>query len=199
MRVLLVGATGTIGRAVAAALGERHEVIAVSRSSGAHRADIEDAASIARLYGAVGPVDAVVCTAGRGQFGPLAQLDDAAYWLAFESKLKGQVNLVRHGLRHLARGGSFTLTSGVLAQQPAPGSTSLTPANAAVEWFARAAALELGDHRINVVSPGWVSETLALMGMDPDHGTPAEVVARTYLRAVEGRMTGQVLAVEEEA
>ena len=34
MKVLIVGASGTIGRAVAAELGKRHEVIAAGRSSG---------------------------------------------------------------------------------------------------------------------------------------------------------------------
>lgn len=195
MRVVVIGASGTIGEAVTEALRERHEVIPVSRTSGAHRADLEDPASLARLYAALGTVDAVVCVAGRGAFGPLAQLDDAAFWLAFESKMRGQINLVRHGLAHLAPRGSFTLTSGVLAQHPTPGSSSITPANAAVEGFVRAASLELGERRINAVSPGWVSETLAQMGMDPEHGTPAAVVARTYVAAVEGAMTGQVLPV----
>ena len=42
MRVLVVGASGTIGRAIVAELEPRHEVIAAGRSSGELRTDITD-------------------------------------------------------------------------------------------------------------------------------------------------------------
>jgi NAD(P)-dependent dehydrogenase (short-subunit alcohol dehydrogenase family) len=109
----------------------------------------------------------------------------------------GQVNLVRIGIDEVTDGGSFTLTSGILAQEPSPGSSAVSLVNAGVEAFARAAALELPRGlRINVVSPPWVSETLRAMGRDPSGGLPAAEVARSYVESVEGTRTGAVIVPE---
>jgi NAD(P)-dependent dehydrogenase (short-subunit alcohol dehydrogenase family) len=109
----------------------------------------------------------------------------------------GQVNLVRYGMEALRAKGSFTLTSGILAQRLMPGSAAVSLVNAGLEGFARAAALEIGNgRRVNVVSPGWVSETLEKMGMDAKGGTPARVVARAYVSSVEGAMNGAVIPAE---
>jgi NAD(P)-dependent dehydrogenase (short-subunit alcohol dehydrogenase family) len=195
MKILLVGAGGTIGQAVFAALRDRHDVVSASRRAGDHRVDIDDPSSIRDLYHAAGVIDAVVCCAGGAGFAPLQQLTDDQWRLSVESKLMGQINLVRYGIDHVAATGSFTLTSGILATQPAPGTAAITAVNAALEGFTRAAALDLnGGPRINCVSPGWVSETLAAMGRDPSNGTPAATVAKRYVDAVEGKYTGQVLA-----
>jgi NAD(P)-dependent dehydrogenase (short-subunit alcohol dehydrogenase family) len=193
VKIIVVGATGVIGSAVASALAERHEVVRASRR-GDVRVDIEDPASIASMYTAVGEVDAVVCAAGRASFGALAELSDDAVALGLESKLLGRVNLVRLGLAHVRDGGSFTLTSGVLAKHPVPGSAAITMTNAALEGFVRAAALELPRGlRVNVVSPGWVAETLEAMGRDPSAGTRAADVAKTYARALEHAESGAIL------
>ena len=72
-RVIVIGATGTIGRAVADALSAGHEVVRVGHSGGEHTADIEDAASLEALFAAVAPFDAVVCCAGQASFKPLAR------------------------------------------------------------------------------------------------------------------------------
>jgi NAD(P)-dependent dehydrogenase (short-subunit alcohol dehydrogenase family) len=121
-------------------------------------------------------------------------LSDADRALGLANKLMGQVNLVRFGAELIADRGSFTLTSGVLSRRPMPGGAAISLVNAGLEGFVAAAALELPRGvRINAVAPGWVRETLVAMKMDPAGGTPAAVVAHTYVQAVEGRMTGQVL------
>jgi NAD(P)-dependent dehydrogenase (short-subunit alcohol dehydrogenase family) len=194
MRVIVIGATGTIGRAAADTLAERHEVVRVGHSGGELQVDLESPASIQALFRAAAPFDAVVCCAGNATFKPLAELGDEGFALGLRSKLMGQVNVVRLGLAHVADGGSFTLTSGVLAREPMPGSAAISPVNAAVEAFARAAALELPRGlRVNVVSPPWVSETLETMGMDPAGGVPARKLAAAYVRCVEGTMNGETV------
>jgi NAD(P)-dependent dehydrogenase (short-subunit alcohol dehydrogenase family) len=199
MKIIVIGATGTIGQAVTQRLLSEHEVIRVSRTSDVH-ADIADSDSLRALFASRVPFDAVVCAAGQAAFGPLAVLSDMDFELGLRSKLMGQVNLVRLGLAHISDSGSFTLISGVLSQHPTPGSTSLSMVNAAVEAFARAAALELPrGMRINVVSPPWVRETLEAMGRDPSSGVPASAVARAYAASVEGDMSGQVLDPREYA
>jgi NAD(P)-dependent dehydrogenase (short-subunit alcohol dehydrogenase family) len=127
--------------------------------------DVANPESIGLRYRDIGWVDAVVSAAGQARFAAFTQLSDTDFQLGLSNKLMGQVNLVRRGLEHLADGGSFTLTSGILARLPSPGRTAISMTNAAVEAFGRAAALELPRGlRINVVSPGWVAETLAAMG-----------------------------------
>ncbi len=194
MKVIVIGATGTIGRAIVQALGKSHEVIPVSFSKSEIKVDISDQASITKMYQTTGRIDAVICAAGLAKFGPLTSLNDADFALGLSSKLMGQVNLVRQGLDYLNDNGSFTLTSGILSRKPMPGSTAISLVNSALEGFGRAAALEMPRGiRINIVSPNWVIDTLKAFNMDPSIGTPVEAVARVYLQALEGSMNGEVL------
>jgi NAD(P)-dependent dehydrogenase (short-subunit alcohol dehydrogenase family) len=196
MKILIVGATGTIGAAVSQALEAQHEVLRASHSRSAFAVDLADRSSIRRLFARIGPLDAVVCAAGQAAFRPLLALSDADFALGLTNKLMGQVNLVRLGVETLADGGSFTLTSGILSRQPMPGGAAISLVNAGLEGFVRAAALDLPRGiRINAVAPGWVRETLVAMKMDPSPGVPAAQVAQTYVKCVEGSMTGQVLDV----
>jgi NAD(P)-dependent dehydrogenase (short-subunit alcohol dehydrogenase family) len=196
MKILIVGATGTIGAAVSQALEAQHEVLRASHSRSAFAVDLADRSSIRRLFARIGPLDAVVCAAGQAAFRPLLALSDADFALGLTNKLMGQVNLVRLGVETLADGGSFTLTSGILSRQPMPCGAAISLVNAGLEGFVRAAALDLPRGiRINAVAPGWVRETLVAMKMDPSPGVPAAQVAQTYVKCVEGSMTGQVLDV----
>jgi NAD(P)-dependent dehydrogenase (short-subunit alcohol dehydrogenase family) len=198
MRVFLIGATGTIGRAVLAALSARHEVIPVAHSKGEHRVDLADPSSIRTMYRKLGRVDAVISAAGVAKFGLLESLSDADFNLSLSSKLMGQVNLVRFGFDHVADGGSFTLTSGILSGHPMVGSAAISMVNAGIEGFVRAVALEAPRQiRVNVVSPGWVTETLSALRMDTAQGTPASTVARAYVQALESSSTGEVIEAVE--
>ncbi len=124
----------------------------------------------------------------------LDELKDEDYQVGLSSKLMGQVNLVRIGRQFINDRGSFTLTSGVLSQEPMKGSASISMVNAGIEGFVRAAALELPRGiRVNVVSPPWVTETLIALKMDPSLGMPAMTVAQAYLASVEGAATGQTI------
>ncbi len=194
MRVAVIGATGTIGRAVAAALAARHDIVKVGKTSGEYQVDIASADSIKRLFEAVGPLDGVVSAAGDAKFADFAALTDEDFRFSLANKLMGQVNLVRIGAAYLRDGGSFTLTSGLLSREPMRGSAAISLVNGALDGFTRAAALELPRNlRINVVSPTWVIETLKAFGMDPSIGMPAERVALAYVASVEGTRTGEVL------
>ncbi len=194
MRILVVGATGTIGRAVVTALSPRHDIVPVTRGHTAITADLARPDSIRVLYQALGQVDAVVCAAGDAKFAPLDQLSDSDFQFSLNNKLLGQVNLVRYGFAHVRDGGSFTLTSGILARMPMPGSAAVSLVNSGLEGFTRAAALEAPRGiRVNVVSPPWVTETLQALGMDPSQGLPAASVARSYVESVEGKQSGVVL------
>jgi len=193
MKIVVIGATGTIGSAVSEALASRHEVVRVSRH-GAIQADLQDVASLRQLFGKVREVGAVVNCAGDAAFRPLTQLTDADFELSLRSKLMGQVNLVRVCVQHLKDGGSITLTGGVLAHEPMPGAAAISMVNAGLEGFVLGASVEMPRGiRLNVVSPPWITETLKALKMDPSGGLPAAVCAKAYLAAIEGDRQGQTL------
>lgn len=188
MRVVVIGATGTIGRAVAGLLeSSGHEVLRASRTSDPG-VDLSDPDSVDAFLSSAGAVDAVVCCAASA---PLTPLTDDDFVPTLEAKLFGQVGVARRAVLALSDGGSITLTSGAIPVDT-PGSAGGALVNAGLEAFVTAAAVELPRGlRLNVVSPGWVSESLIQLGMDPSDGVPVADVARVYLLAVEGDAQGQ--------
>lgn len=194
MKIVVIGAAGTIGAAVAAALeANKHEVIRASRKL-APRIDISDPQSISRFFAEVKDLDGVVSCAGDARFAPLDKLTDEDFHYSVNNKLMGQVNLIRAALPVLHEKGSITVTSGVLSKFPMVGSGAVSMVNAGLEGFTRVAALEATRGvRVNVVSPGWVKETMVRFGMDPAPGKAAVDVARAYVEAVEGSMNGNTI------
>jgi NAD(P)-dependent dehydrogenase (short-subunit alcohol dehydrogenase family) len=166
VKVLLIGSTGHIGRAVARALTARqHTVLGASRSNPDRPIDLSDPASIARLLDDVGRVDAIACAAGHAAYGLVNELTRDQYLESLTNKALGQIELVRRGLHVIAQRGSFTSITSVLAHRPVPTSSAASAANGAVESFAAAAALELAPVRVNVVSPTLVAMVVSSSGV----------------------------------
>jgi NAD(P)-dependent dehydrogenase (short-subunit alcohol dehydrogenase family) len=200
MKIIVVGATGTIGKEVVKLLEGDHKIVKVAHRGGDFKVDIASTESIERLFNNIGSFDAVISTAGLAKFGGLDELTKDDYFLGLTNKLMGQVNLFLIGRRYINRNGSFTLTSGVLSQEPMKGSASISMVNAALDGFVRAAVLELGDGvRLNVVSPVFVKETMEAMGMDSTHGMPAAKVALAYKESVESLRNGEILDLRKFA
>jgi NAD(P)-dependent dehydrogenase (short-subunit alcohol dehydrogenase family) len=190
MRVIVVGATGTIGGEVARALEPEHEVVRASRN-GDPPVDLECPGSIAALFASVNDADALISCAASA---PLTPVTDERFVPSLHAKLLGQVTLVRMAIEHLRDGGSITLTSGRIPEAT-PGSAGGALVNAGLEAFVTAAAVEMPRAiRLNAVSPGWVRESLVKLGMDPSGGTPARDVARAFVEAVEGTAKGRIFA-----
>lgn len=198
MRILVVGASGAVGGGIVAELGRRHDVLRAGRRGADVQVDIGKPESIRAMYAKVGRLDAVVSAAGHVHFAPLAEMTDETMRIGIDSKLMGQVNLVLLGIEHLAEGGSFTLTSGILSEIPIRTGSGAALVNGAIEAFARGAAPELPRGlRLNVVNPTVLTESLPRFGayfpgFEP---APAARVALAYARSVEGIQTGQVFKV----
>ncbi|HVW63358.1 MAG TPA: SDR family oxidoreductase, partial [Puia sp.] len=138
MKVLIIGGHGAIGKTVAAALGQRHEIIIAGRNS---------------------------CTAGTGYYGDFAGMREEHMMPGIRGKLLGQINIVLIGKDHLPEGGSFTLISGIAAEMPARNGACVAMINGAINSWVLGAAQELKqDKRINAVSPGLVEDSMARYG-----------------------------------
>ena len=203
LRILLVGASGVLGRAIVAELSPRHDIVSAGSKTGDVRIDIADPASIEAGLKTAGPLDAAACAAGAVNFHPLsaikpAPLAQSSYGLGLTNKLLGQVNLALAARDHLNDRGSITLIAGVLSQTPIAYGSSASMVNAAIEAFAMAAAIEMPRGiRINAVSPTVVEELMPnfgpfFRGHDP---VPAARAARAFSRSIEGLETGKTYPV----
>jgi NAD(P)-dependent dehydrogenase (short-subunit alcohol dehydrogenase family) len=203
LRILVVGASGVLGRAIVAELSPRHDIVSAGSKTGDIRIDIADPASIAAGLKAAGPLDAVACAAGAVNWHllsaiKLAPLAQSSYGLGLTDKLMGQVNLALAARDHLNDRGSITLIAGVLSQTPIAAGSSASMVNAAVEAFAMAAAIEMPRGiRINAVSPTVFEESMAdfgpfFRGHDP---VPVLRAARAFSRSIEGLENGQTYRV----
>jgi NAD(P)-dependent dehydrogenase (short-subunit alcohol dehydrogenase family) len=197
VKILLIGASGTLGSAVAEALRERHEVIGASRQ-GANAVDITAPDSIRALYAAVGRVDAVASAAGGVPFRPLPALTRDDFEAGARNKLLGQIEIVRQGIDYVNDGGSFTLITGVLAREPVRGGCIASLANGGLESFVMAAAVEMPRGiRINAVSPTVFTESMAHYGsvFAGFASVPVAAAAQAFVKSVEGAASGQVFRV----
>lgn len=198
MKIVLIGGHGTIGKRVAAALAQRHEVITAGRNSGDIRVDIASASSIEQMFRELKTVDACICTAGTGYYGDFQTMTQEHMLPGISNKLMSQVNLVLIGKQYLSEGGSFTLTSGIAAEHPAKNGATVAMLNGAVNSFVLAAAQELKkDQRINAVSPGLVEDSFERYGaLFPGYNlAPMHKVANAYVLSVEGAVNGKILKV----
>jgi len=198
MKILLIGAGGTIGSAVDKELSQRHEVIRIGRNSGDLQVDISDSASIRQLFEQTGKFDALICAAGNVTFAPLSEMSEESFALGLKDKLMGQVNLLLIGREFANDGASFTFTTGVLSHDPIRSGASAALVNGALDSFVRAAAIELPRGlRVNSVSPTVLTEALGKYApyFRGFKSVPAADVALAYAKSVEGLQTGQTLHV----
>jgi NAD(P)-dependent dehydrogenase (short-subunit alcohol dehydrogenase family) len=205
--VMVIGATGIIGSAVAHALEmKKYEVIRVSRT-GTIKVDLEDPSSIETLFTSVSNIEAVVVTAGSGTLKPFAQITEEDFTNGMKSKALGQIALLQCAADHLPDGGSITLTSGNMFENLIPGSSISAFVNNGLDGFVRAVASELPRGiRVNIVSPGWVKESLERMdsdvrrslGLENVMGTAASKVAQAYIQSIEGTEQGKKITPQKQ-
>ncbi|MFT3823783.1 MAG: short chain dehydrogenase [Chitinophagaceae bacterium] len=197
MKIIVVGASGTIGKQVTGALEKDHTIIKVGSKSGDIRADISSPESIEQLFKQAGPFDALVSTAGDAHFAPLKSMTDKEFRIGINSKLMGQINLVLIGQHYINPKGSFTLTAGVLSHDPVIAGSNASVANGGIEAFVRAAAIELENGvRINAISPTVVEDSPGYFPYFPGHiPVSMKQVEYGYLKSILGADTGKVIKV----
>jgi len=196
MKILIIGGKGTIGKKVSNHFLKKHEVLIAGRNSGDIVVDIVDSQSIEAMFESIGKVDAVVCIAGDAKWAAFDSMTEEDFYIGLKSKLMGQVNLVRIGQDYLNAGGSFTLTTGILADHPVVLTTSAAMVNGGIHSFVKAVSLELQNGiRINVVSSGLVEDAVEKYeAYFPGHNPiPMKKVINGYVKSVLGKGTGEII------
>ena len=196
MKILIVGGNGTIGKKVSNHLSKKHDVLVAGRNSGDVTVDITDSQSIEAMFESIGNVDAVACIAGDAKWAAFDSMTEEDFYIGLRSKLMGQVNLVGIGQKYLNAGGSFTLSTGILADHPVDMTTSAAMVNGGIHSFVKAVALELKNGiRINVVSSGLVEDAVDKYEAHfPGHNPiPMKKVINGYAKSIEGKGTGEII------
>ena len=196
MRILIIGGKGTIGKKVSNHFSKKHEVLIAGRNSGDNVVDIVNSQSIQAMFESIGNIDAVVCIAGDAKWAAFDSMTEEDFYIGLKSKLMGQVNLVRIGQKYLNAGGSFTLSTGILADHPVELTSSPAMVNGGIHSFVKAVSLELQNGiRINVVSSGLVEDAVdKYEAYFPGHNPiPMKKVINGYVKSVEGKGTGEII------
>lgn len=195
MKIVIVGASGTMGSYLSNSFEKEHEVIKADRNSSGIKVDINSTVSIEKMYKEVGAFDALICTAGPTYVGPWKNLTDKEFRQGVEGKMMGQINLVLIGQHYINPKGSFTLITGAVTQEPQKNFANAAAANAAVEGFVRAAAIELENGiRINAVSPTVIENSPQYFPFFPGEiPTTMEQLESGFRKSVFGANTGQVI------
>ncbi len=199
MRILVVGAEGTVGKAAISGFSKGHEIVKAGRKSGDVHVDVMDASSVTAMYHKIGKVDAVVACTGHSHFGPVVTMSPQQFLDGMNDKVMGQVNLVLLGLDHVNDGGSFTLVSGILSRDPVRQGANAAACDGALDGFVIGAAIEMPRGlRINAISPGLLADAAQKYdGYFPGHNPVSnERVGLAFAKSVEGAVTGQIICVD---
>lgn len=197
MKILLIGSTGLLGKEVLQlGLKNGFTIVGASRKS-SPPLNIDDVESIEEYFAQSAFFDAIICVAGHGSWGKLNDLSDEQIMTGVNSKLTGQVNVVRKGLKKLNPNGIIILTGGLLAYNPWLGTSNIAMANGGLTSFVKAVALEL-DHgkRISIVHPPAIRETAVKMRQNPTPFPPAAKVAEAYIETLSNPLSGNAIFVE---
>lgn len=191
MKIIIVGASGRIGKEVDKALSYNHDIVRVGSRSGDVQCDYTDIVSVRAMFEKIGQFDSLISVAGGDStFKPFSDLEDQDYRYGFERKFLGQIRLLKFGEKFIRDNGSIVFTSGFLSHYPNPASIATGPLNAGVDTFVKNTAPLLNRGiRLNVVSPAPIVEP----GQEGKGLVTAAETAKLYVEAVEGDVTGKVL------
>ena len=198
MNILIIGGNGTIGKKVSFFLSKGNKIITAGRNSGDLKVDLSDSNSIKNLFEKNRNFHAVISIAGEAVWAPFDDLSEEDYYKGIKNKMMGQVNLVKIGRKYINYGGSFTLTTGILADNPVKMTTSAALVNGGIHSFVKAASLEMENNiRVNVISPGLVEDSAEKY---KDYFPGYEIVkmkdlAELYAKVILGEQNGEVIRI----
>ena len=195
MKIIIVGASGTMGKHLTSAFEKENEVIRAATEGGDIQVDFTSTISIENMYKQIGAFDALISTAGPTYVGPWKKMSDTEFRKGVDGKMMGQINLVLIGQHFINPKGSFTLITGALTHDPQKNFANASAANGAVEGFVRAAAIELENGiRINAVSPTVIENSPQYFPFFPgDIPVTMQQLEYGFRKSVFGANTGQII------
>ncbi|MEU0539106.1 SDR family NAD(P)-dependent oxidoreductase [Nocardia sp. NPDC005978] len=190
--VLLTGATGGIGRAIARELtAHGARLVLTGRRAGALHslatefdaqvitADLAQPGAAARLRDAAGPVDVLIANAGVPAAGRLREFTPERIEMAVGVNLRAPMTLAHaFGAAMCERGDGHLVFMGSIASQlPAPCASVYNATKFGLRGFALGLRHEMGEHGVGVsiVEPGFIRSA----GMFADSGTSLPLGIRT--------------------
>jgi NAD(P)-dependent dehydrogenase (short-subunit alcohol dehydrogenase family) len=210
-RVLVVGASAGIGRAIAAALAAEGAQVAAAarradrlaelgRETGALPVpcDVRDPASctaaVADSAARLGGLDVLVYAAGAAPLAAIADADAGAWGRALETNLVGAALVTRAALPHLARGRARAVyLSSIAAHERPPrcGLGTYIASKRALDSLVEVLREEHPDVAFTRISIGDTGATEMAAGWDPTVGA-----ARVREWVAQGYITGRLLRPE---
>jgi NAD(P)-dependent dehydrogenase (short-subunit alcohol dehydrogenase family) len=217
---LITGASGGIGAAVARRLaadglgvgvtGRRAaplQALAEELGGLAVVADTskpnEIEAAVAAVAERYGGLDALVCCAGTGAPGAVADQTLKRWNRVVATNLTGAFLACRAALPHLvARGGAVVTISSLGGLRAAPASAAYCASKAGVIMLTQSIALDYGPHgvRANCICPGWIRTDMADAAMESlarSSGTDREGAYQAAVAEVPARRAGNVEEVAD--
>ncbi|VEG75024.1 3-oxoacyl-[acyl-carrier-protein] reductase FabG [Actinomyces slackii] len=223
--VVVTGASGGIGAAVAGAMAAQGDLVAgISRSGTAPEgvlglsADVTDPQALKEAAEAAaqahGPAQVLIAAAGASRDALAARTPPQVWQQALETNLTGSFAIVRAVLPAMmrARSGRIILVSSVIAARGGVGLAAYGAAKAGVEGLTRSLARELAPRAItvNAVAPGFVETDMTASLPQPAReayleqiplgrfAEPQEVVGPIIFLASPGAsyITGTILGVD---
>lgn len=170
-RVVIIGASAGIGEAAARAFAaggaavtitgrskERLDQAAQRIGHPVHTGELDATRreALDAFFATTGTIDHLVLSASPGAVGagPIAALDEAALWQAFDGKFFAHVKAIQAALPRLRRDGSVTMVTAATARAAFAGTAGIAAVNGALETMVGPLAVELAPLRVNAVSPG---------------------------------------------
>lgn len=211
-RILVVGATGVLGRGLAERFGDHGARLAVTgreagrveevaRELGAEHGAVLDVVDldecrrvVDRAAETLGGLDALVVATGVAAFGPATAEDDAVVEELFAVNALGPMALVRAALPHLGTGGAIAVITAVLADRPTAGMAAYSASKAAISAYLSAVRREARRQRVSVLDarPPHMETGLAdrAVAGDPPRMPEGHDVDEVLDSIVQGLVTG---------
>jgi len=195
-KIIVVGATGRLGREVVEGLEADYEVIRAGRSGPDLKIDAFDFESVSGIFASVGSFDGLVSCIGGTPFKPFDELSMEDFATGLSKKCFSQLNLAKAAIPFLTENGSITLTSGIIGDEPILAGACAVAANGALNMCVSTLAAEYaGKLRINIVSPSIIENSVEDYGMLFDGFEPwsKESIIQAYRRTISAPISGRVL------
>jgi NAD(P)-dependent dehydrogenase (short-subunit alcohol dehydrogenase family) len=194
-KIVVVGATGRLGRVVVGGLSD-YEVVRAGRSGPDLKIDALDFESVSDVFASVGTFDGLISCIGGTPFKTFEELTMEDFALGLSKKCFSQLNLAKAAIPYLTENGSITLTSGIIGDEPILAGSCAAAANGALNTCVSTLAAEYaGKVRINIVSPSIIENSVEDYGMlfDGFEPTSKKRIVEAYRRTISAPISGRVL------